>query len=190
MWKHQRIPKPKGYHKRAKKSKTTKAQNEELTPEQLLSRAKPLINQSKEWIDSAVTIKEETVTKGVSLAEATGIMVQVKTTNKKQTLASLHTVTIAKLSLPSNEVLPVGTTKTVSTTNHTGQRARKVGCKICHKSFGSVKSLNDHHRSDHGIVKCENCDKSFASCSALDKHMYTHREMDFLCISCGKRFAF
>ena len=42
------------------------------TPDQLLARAKSLINQSKEWIDSGIIVKEEAVDKGVALVETTG----------------------------------------------------------------------------------------------------------------------
>ena len=79
------------------------------TPDQLIARAKSLINQSKEWIDSAVVVKEEAVDKGVALVEATGTMLHVETDDKKKALSSLHVVTIAKLRPPSNVVVPVGT---------------------------------------------------------------------------------
>ena len=174
-----------------KKSKTTPPKKtDELTPNQLLSQAKLLINQSKEWIESSVAIKEETVTKGVSIAEATGTLVHVETDNKKEALASLHAVTIVQLSAPSKDVLPVGTNSTVFTKNTPAQRNRRVGCKMCDKSFDSVRSLNEHHRSDHGVVNCDCCDKSFSTRSALDKHMYVHRQMEFLCVTCGKQFPF
>ena len=47
--------------------------------------------------------------KGVALVEATGTMVHVEMKDKSKALSSLHTVTIAKLSLPSSVVVPVGT---------------------------------------------------------------------------------
>ena len=39
------------------------------TPDQLIARAKSLINQSKEWIDSGIVVREEAVDKGVALVE-------------------------------------------------------------------------------------------------------------------------
>ena len=178
-------------HTKPKKQKTSSTKHSaEPTMDQLLSRAKSLINQSKEWIKTSVKIKEETVAKGVLVAEATGTLVNLETDSKKQALASLHAVTIAQLSAPSKDVLPVGTKSKPNIKDTPDQRTRKISCNMCSKSFDSVKSLNDHHRSDHGIVTCDICGKSFATRSALDKHMYVHRQMDFLCVTCGKQFAF
>ena len=119
------------------------------TPDQLIARAKSLINQSKEWIDSAIVVKEEAVDKGVALVEAT--MVHVETDDKKKALSSLHVVTIAKLSPSSNVVVPVGTVvnKIIPpTSSSTNKKNRTVGCKLCEQSFPSVKDLNTHHRAD------------------------------------------
>ena len=162
-------------------------------PDQLIARAKSLINQSKEWIDLAVVVKGEAVDKGVTLVEATGTMLHVETDDKKKALSSLHAVTIAKLSQPSNVVVPVGTVdnKIISpTSSSTNKKNRTVGCKMCEQSFPSVRDLNTRHRADHGIVKCHHCSKAFGTRTVLDKHMYNHQDLDFLCIICGKRFAF
>ena len=67
---------------------------------------------------------------------------------------------------------------------------RKIKCKLCKGKFLSVKELNEHHVRDHGIEKCDNCDKCFTTRSALDKHMYQHREQNWVCDSCGKSFSF
>ena len=64
------------------------------TPDQLIVRAKSLINQSKEWIDLAVVVKGEAVDKGVALVEATGTLLHVETDDKKKALSSLHAITI------------------------------------------------------------------------------------------------
>ena len=160
------------------------------TPNQLIARAKSLINQSKEWIDSAVTVKAEPVGKGVAMVEATGSKLHVETHNKKKALSSLHAVTIAKLSPPSSEIQPVGAVATSPLPRSTPKANRTVGCKMCKKSFPSVRDLNTHHRADHGIVKCHHCNRAFGTRTALDKHMYLHRDLDFLCTTCGKTFPF
>ena len=179
------------YRSRAKnKHRKSRTSTEEPTPDQLLARAKSLINQSKEWIETSVTIKEETTTKGVSIAEATGTLVHVKIDDKKDALASLHAATIAQLSAPSNDVLPVGTKSAIPVKETPSKQTHKVGCKMCVESFESVKALNDHHRNNHGVVKCDFCVKSFSTRSALDKHLYVHRKLEFICVTCGKQFAF
>ena len=163
------------------------------TPDQLLARAKSLINQSKEWIDSGIVVKEEAVDKGVALVETTGTKLHVETDNKKKALSSLHAVTIAKLRPPSNVVVPVGTldNKTIPpTSSSTNKKNRTVGCKMWEQSFPLVRDLNTHHRADHGIVKCHHCSRAFGTRTALDKHMYNHQDQDFLCVICGKRFTF
>ena len=170
---------------KVKDNKTTS----DPTPDQLISRAKSLINQSKEWIDSAVVVKGEPVDKGVALVEVTGTKLHVETDDKKKALSSLHAVTIAKLRPPSDEVLRVGTVDNTSIPP-TSKKNRSVFCKMCEKSFPSVRELNTHHRADHGIVKCHHCSKAVGTRTALDKHMYNHGNMDFLCVTCGKRFAF
>ena len=70
------------------------------------------------------------------------------------------------------------------------KQACTIRCKICIESFGSIKELNDHHRADHGIVDCEMCDKKFANQRALDKHMYTHKDLCFICEDCGQSLPF
>ena len=70
------------------------------------------------------------------------------------------------------------------------KQACTIWCKICIESFGSIKELNNHHRVDHGVVDCELCDKKFATQTALDKHMYTHKDLNFVCDNCGQSFPF
>ena len=168
----------------------TKKADTTPTPDQLIARAKSLINQSKEWIDSSVTVKSETVEKGVAMVEATGSTLYVETHNKKKALVSLHAVMVAKLSPPSSEIQPVGTVAKSAIPASTSKKSRTVGCKMCDKSFPSVRDLNTHHCADHGIVKCHHCSRAFGTRTALDKHMYLHRDLDFLCVTCGKTFPF
>ena len=54
------------------------------------------------------------ITKGLSIVEATWILVHVEMDNKKHALASLHAVTIPQLSASSKDVLPVGTKSAIS----------------------------------------------------------------------------
>ena len=70
------------------------------------------------------------------------------------------------------------------------KKLRKVRCKICNASCEGVKSLNEHHRSEHDIQFCSDCGKGFATQTALDKHSYVHRELNFVCETCGKAFPF
>ena len=73
----------------------------------------------------------------------------------------------------------------------TGQSKRSVKCKLCSFSCGSVQSLNEHHKKDHGIVSCTICGKNFETKTSLDKHMYYHtKEHSFCCKECGQSFPF
>ena len=142
------------------------------TPDQLISRAKSLINQSKEWIDSSVVVKGEPVDKGVALVEVTGTKLHVETDDKKKALSSLHTVTIAKLRPPSDEASP--------------QQAKR----IILSPVKCVKRVSHQLENSTPITECHHCSKAFGTRTALDKHMYNHGNMDFLCVTCGERFAF
>ena len=70
------------------------------------------------------------------------------------------------------------------------KKLRKVRCKICNASCEGVKSLNEHHCSEHDIQFCSDCGKGFATQTALDKHTYVHGELNFVCETCGKAFPF
>ena len=70
------------------------------------------------------------------------------------------------------------------------KHAHTIWCKICIESFGSIKELNDHQWVDHGVVDCDLCDKKFATQTALDRHMYTHKDLCFVCEDCGQSFPF
>ena len=67
---------------------------------------------------------------------------------------------------------------------------RTAYCKLCEFSCLSVRALNEHHRSDHGIQFCSVCNKGFNTQTALDKHSYVHGENNFVCETCGKSFPF
>ena len=101
------------------------------TPDQLIARAKSLINQSKEWIDSAVVVKGEAVDKGVALVKVTGTRLHVETDDKKKALSSLHAVTIAKLRPLSDEILPVGTVdNTTIPPTRSSQNKKESYCRL------------------------------------------------------------
>ena len=72
----------------------------------------------------------------------------------------------------------------------TNKRERNIRCRLCVKTFPTVRDLNTHHRDEHGIVGCDQCDKKFTSQSSLDKHQYYHRELKHICDICGKKFPF
>ena len=66
----------------------------------------------------------------------------------------------------------------------------KIWRKLCQYKLTSIKELNMHHKTDHGIENCDKCDKSFTTRSALEKQMYLHRELKCVCDICGKGFPF
>ena len=70
------------------------------------------------------------------------------------------------------------------------KKKRKARCKICGNSCNNVKELNQHHKDTHDIVFCPDCDKAFSTCTSLDKHMYVHKDMDYVCDQCGQSFPF
>ena len=70
------------------------------------------------------------------------------------------------------------------------KRPRKFKCKICGDSSTSVKELNAHHRLTHNVQFCEDCGKGFSTASALEKHVYVHKELQFICDRCGHGFPF
>ena len=70
------------------------------------------------------------------------------------------------------------------------KKKRKAHCKICGNSCSNVKELNQHHKDTHDIVFCPDCHKAFSTCTSLDKHMYVHKNMDYVCDQCGQSFPF
>ena len=61
------------------------------------------------------------------------------------------------------------------------KRPQRFKCKICGESATSVKDLNAHHCSTHNVQFCDNCGKGFSTKSALEKHIYIHKELQFVC---------
>ena len=70
------------------------------------------------------------------------------------------------------------------------KKKRKAWCKLCGASCNSVKELNHHHKENHDIVFCQACNKAFSACTSLDKHMYVHKELDYMCDQCGQSYPF
>ena len=70
------------------------------------------------------------------------------------------------------------------------KRPRRFKCKICGESATSVKDLNVHHRSTHDVQFCDDCGIGFFTKSALEKHIYIHKELQFVCDRCGMGFPF
>ena len=78
--------------------------------------------------------------------------------------------------------------KTVGIVKH--KKKRKAHCIICGASCNNVKELNQHNKDTHDIVFCPDCNKAFSTHISLDKHMYIHKDMDYVCDQCGQRFPF
>ena len=53
-----------------------------------------------------------------------------------------------------------------------------------------MKELNQHHKDTRDIVFCSDCDKAFSTHTSLDKHMYVHKDMDYVSDQCGQSFPF
>ena len=67
---------------------------------------------------------------------------------------------------------------------------RKLKCKLCTQKFLTLLELQNHHSTDHSIVKCDKCTKCFNSKEALAKHMQQHVTYPWICDSCGKGFQY
>ena len=70
------------------------------------------------------------------------------------------------------------------------KKKRKGCCKLCGTSCNNVKELNQHHQEKHDIVFCLDCNKAFSTHTSLDKHMYVHKDMDYVCDQCRQCFPF
>ena len=70
------------------------------------------------------------------------------------------------------------------------KKKRKAHCKICGNSCKNVKELNQHHRDTHDIEFCPDCNKAFSTRTSSEKHMYVHKDMDYVCDQCGQSFPF
>ena len=116
----------------------------------------------------------------------------------KQTVPSLRSTRLPTRLFPQIVLIDQRTKKeqsyTVSIKSYVlkkkNKKLRKVHCKICNASCEGVKSLNEHHRSEHDVQFCSDCGKGFSTQTALDKHSYVHGELNYMCETCGKAFPF
>ena len=67
---------------------------------------------------------------------------------------------------------------------------RKIKCQLCKQKFLTLLELQNHHSTDHSIVKCDKCSKCFNSKEALAKHMQQHAAYPWICDSCSKGFQY
>ena len=122
-----------------------------------------------------------------------------KEVEKDQSTINMKPEPVERDEAEDTETEPVGTdskervigtfvTKTVGIRKH--KKERKAKCRLCGESFGNVKELNKHHRSDHNIQFCLDCSKGFNTQTSLDKHKYYHKELRFVCEHCGQGFPF
>ena len=63
----------------------------------------------------------------------------------------------------------------------------KIKCQLCKQKFLTLIELQNHHSTDHSIVKCNKC---FNSNESLSKHMQQHTAHQWVCDSCGKGFQY
>ena len=77
--------------------------------------------------------------------------------------------------------------KTVGIVKHKKKRKAR---KICGTSCDHVNELNQYHKDTYDIVFCPDCNKAFSTCTSLDKHMYVHKDMDYVCDQCSQSFPF
>ena len=67
---------------------------------------------------------------------------------------------------------------------------RKIKCQLCKQKFLTLIELQNHHSTDHSIVKCNTCSKCFDSKESLSKHIQQHTAHQWVCDSCGKGFQY
>ena len=96
------------------------------------------------------------------------------TADQNEALDVLHDVTIDKLSTLHVETDGSSRPSAIDTSV---TKSRKIKCKMCTDTYGTVKELNAHHKKDHGVVQCKVCSKYFSTQSSLDKHSYSHKEL-------------
>ena len=110
------------------------------------------------------------------------------TTPKKKRKPHSHVETSNALDALHHETL--ARLKPVGETPKPTKLERTIKCRLCTKIFSTTRDLNNHHREEHGIVDCPQCEKKFTNQSSLDKHLYSHRELKYVCDLCGKKFPF
>ena len=61
----------------------------------------------------------------------------------------------------------------------------------CAHRFSTVRDWNNHHRNFHKtILRCSDCRKGFRTPSAHQDHVYMHKQQQFTCRKCNKKFCF
>ena len=108
-------------------------------------------------------------------------------TSKKKKKASSNDVSAALDALHNQTLLQL---QQVGKPPSSTKREHVIKCWLCTRTFSTTRDLNNHHWEEHGIVDCPQCDKKFTSQCSLNKHMYSHRELKFICEFCGKKFPF
>ncbi|XP_070536018.1 zinc finger protein OZF-like [Ptychodera flava] len=73
---------------------------------------------------------------------------------------------------------------------HVKQRAKKLHCDQCDKTFDAKHRLRDHQRTHTGERPycCDKCGKAFHSKASLREHGPTHSDKIFPCEICGRKF--
>ena len=67
---------------------------------------------------------------------------------------------------------------------------RNYPCKECDLNFTNMSEFNWHYKDHHKLIECEDCGLSFNMPSSLKCHVYTHKELKYVCPHCGKKFPF
>ena len=120
-----------------------------------------------------------------SIPVETSTPVETTPSNNSETESYVNTESESENKKPVNRTL---VKKTVGIVRR--KKKRKAHCKICGNSCNNVKELNQHHKDTHDIVFCPDCNKAFSTQTSLDKHMYVHKDMDYMCDKCGQSFLF
>ena len=69
-------------------------------------------------------------------------------------------------------------------------KLRSFKCPSCDHISRSEKERNQHHKTSHGSLKCAVCDDIFETPSGLHRHQYKHKDLNFMCETCGDKFPF
>ena len=69
---------------------------------------------------------------------------------------------------------------------------KDIKCPLCNEKFANVSKANKHLGEAHkGLkIKCKECPAEFLTFNARVKHMAKHREMKFICDTCGRQFPY
>lgn len=63
-------------------------------------------------------------------------------------------------------------------------------CKTCDFTAKSKQDLSEHRCLFHKnqVVKCDICDKIFANVAYMKRHLKRHKDINFTCLECGKKY--